>query len=208
LNVQDELKARFEEADRLRRKHVQRIQYEADLVRRRYMHVDPENRLVADSLEAEWNEKLRILRDAQEEYERQRTKDLRIFSAKEREKVLDLATDFPKLWSNADTPCREKKRMLRLLVQDVTLTRNVDRTINVDIRFKGGAHKSLHLPAPVLVWDLNKTSKDLISSIDTMLDEYTDAEIADILNGEGKTSATGMTFKDKSECSDLSSKRY
>ena len=194
LNVQDEIKARFEEADRLRKKHVQRIHYEADLARRRYMHVDPENRLVADSLEAEWNEKLRILKDAQEEYEQQRKKDIRILSAEEREKILALATDFPKLWSNAGTPCREKKRMLRLLVQDVTLTKNGDRTINVDIRFKGGAHKSLHLPAPVLAWDLNRTSKDLISSIDTLLDEHTDAEIADILNSEGKTSATGITF--------------
>jgi len=151
--------------------------------------------LVADSLEAEWNEKLRALRDAQDEYERQRKKDFRIFRTEEREKILSLATDFPRLWNDANTPCREKKRMLRLLVQDATLTRNGDRTIDVDVRFKGGAHKSLHLPAPVRAWDLNRTSKDLIACINTLLDDYTDAEIVNILNSEGKTSATGMTFR-------------
>ena len=194
LTVHDELKARFAEADLLRRKHVQRIQYETDLARRRYMQVEPENRLVADTLEGEWNEKLRMLKDAQEEYERQREKDLKVIGVEEREKILALATDFPRLWNDAGTQCREKKRMLRLLIEDVTLTRNADRTIVVDVRFKGGATKSLHLPAPVLVWELNRTSKALIDLIDTLLDEHTDAEIADIFNSEGKTSATGLMF--------------
>jgi hypothetical protein len=162
--------------------------------RRRYIQVDPENRLVADTLEAEWNEKLRMLNDAQEEYERQRKKDLKVIGVEEREKILALATDFPRLWNDAGTQCREKKRMLRLLIEDVTLTRNTDRTIGVDIRFKGGAYKSLHLPAPVLAWELNRTSKALIDRIDSLLNEHTDAEIADILNSEGKTSATGMRF--------------
>jgi hypothetical protein len=85
--------------------------------------------------------------------------------------------------------------MLRLLIEDVTLTRNEDRTIEVDVRFKGGAVKSLHLPAPVRAWELNRTSKALIDRIDSLLDEHTDAEITDILNSEGWTSATGMMFR-------------
>jgi len=59
LAVQQEGEARLTETDTLRRKHVERAQYEAELARRRYMNVDPANRLVADSLEAEWNNKLR-----------------------------------------------------------------------------------------------------------------------------------------------------
>ena len=194
LTVQDELKARFDEADLLRRKHVERIQYETDLARRRYMQVDPENRLVADTLEGEWTQKLRMLKDAQEEHERQRKHDLKVIGVEEREKILALATDFPRLWNDAGTQWREKKRMLRLIIEDVTLTRNGDRTIGADVRFKGGATKSLHLPAPVLAWELNRTSKALIDRIDILLDERTDAEIADILNSEGKTSATGLIF--------------
>jgi hypothetical protein len=65
LTVQQELATRHEEADRLRRQHVERARYEADLAQRRFLKVDPDNRLVADALEADWNERLRALAAAQ-----------------------------------------------------------------------------------------------------------------------------------------------
>jgi hypothetical protein len=61
--------------DRLRRQHVERARYEADLARGRFLQVDPKNRLVADALEADWNSKLRALTEAQEQYERKRQAD-------------------------------------------------------------------------------------------------------------------------------------
>ncbi len=70
LAVQRELEARAAETDALRRKHLEHLRYEADLARRRYMKVDPDNRLVAGTLEAEWNEKLRTHTDAVADYER------------------------------------------------------------------------------------------------------------------------------------------
>ena len=69
LQVQKELENRFNEADKLRKQQVERAEYEANLARRRFMKVDPDNRLVADTLEAEWNEKLRNLQDASDFYE-------------------------------------------------------------------------------------------------------------------------------------------
>jgi len=75
LTVQHELQSRQEEADHLRQQQIERARYEVELARRRYMQVDPDHRLVADSLEAEWNEKLRALTEAQEEYERAREAD-------------------------------------------------------------------------------------------------------------------------------------
>ena len=75
LKVQDELQARLAEADRLRQQCVQRAQYEAEQARLRYLRVDPNNRLVADTLETQWNEKLRLLTQAKEEYERRRQAD-------------------------------------------------------------------------------------------------------------------------------------
>jgi hypothetical protein len=72
LQVQKELENRFNEADKLRKQQVERAEYEANLARRRFMQVDPENRLVADTLEAEWNEKLRQLQDANDYYETHR----------------------------------------------------------------------------------------------------------------------------------------
>ena len=65
----------------------------------------------------------------------------------------------------------------------------------MNIQFRGGACKSIHLPAPIKACDLNRTNKELIAYIDTLLDEYTDAEISDILNKEGKRSGTGMSFR-------------
>ena len=70
LTVQAELDTRADEADALRRHHVERARHRADLARRRYLAVDPDNRLVADSLEADWNDALRALQTAREDYER------------------------------------------------------------------------------------------------------------------------------------------
>ncbi|EQD54495.1 transposase, partial [mine drainage metagenome] len=71
LAVQGELEGRAAEADTLRRQHVERARHSAEVARRRYLAVDPDNRLVAANLEADWNESLRALSAAQDEYERQ-----------------------------------------------------------------------------------------------------------------------------------------
>jgi len=97
LAVQAELLARAEEADRLRLQQVERVRYESELSRRRFMSVDPENRLVADSLEADWNEKLRALEEAQRTYEERRQLDGRLVDASLREELFALATDLPRL---------------------------------------------------------------------------------------------------------------
>ncbi len=116
LKVQAELDARIHEADALRGQRVERARHEGDLARRRFMEVDPGNRLVADVLEAEWNEKLRGLHDAQEELEQRRQEDHRRISDEQRKEVLALAADFPRLWIDPKTPQRERKRMVRLLL--------------------------------------------------------------------------------------------
>ena len=146
LAVQRELQSRIEEADCLRHKQVERAQYEADLAQRRYMRCDPENRLVADSLEADWNHKLRALTEANEEYQRRREQDARILTDEQRAIIVSLASNFPRLWRDPATPDRERKRMIRLLLEDVTLNR--DQQVIAQIRFKGGAHRTLRLPLP------------------------------------------------------------
>src|SRR5262249_23274510 len=118
LTVQQEIHTRLDEVDRLRRKQVERARYEADLAQRRYMHVDPATRLVADALEAEWNNKLRALNQAQEEYQRRRQADQLTIDNAQRERIAALATDFPRVWQDPRTPDREKKRMIRLILED------------------------------------------------------------------------------------------
>ena len=150
LNVQQELQCRIEELDRLRRRQVERAQYEVGLARTRYMQVDPNNRLVADALESDWNNKLRALADAREEYERQINADRLMIDEEQRSKILALATDFPRLWRDPKTPNRERKRMIRLLIEDVTLIKNDEITAHV--RFKGGTTRSLTRPLPLYAW--------------------------------------------------------
>jgi DNA invertase Pin-like site-specific DNA recombinase len=141
LAVQQEIQTRMEEVDRLRRKQVERARYECDLAQRRYMHVDPANRLVADALEAEWNNKLRALNEVQEQYDRQRQADQVVVDEAQRTRIAALATNFPRLWQDASTPDRERKRMVRLMIEDVTLLKRSEITMHV--RFKGGATRSL-----------------------------------------------------------------
>jgi hypothetical protein len=183
MAVQKELEGRFAEADALRRKHVERAQYEADLARQRFMRVDPNNRLVADSLEAEWNGRLRALTEAQEQYERQRDADRIVFDREQRARILGLASDLPALWHDPATPTRERKRMLRLMVDDVTLIKGDE--ITAHIRFRGGATHTLTLPRPLPAWKVRQIDPDLIAEIDRLISEHTDAEIAAILRERG-----------------------
>lgn len=192
LTVQQELQRRLDEADRLRHKQVERAQYEADLARRRYMRVDPDNRLVADSLEAEWNGKLRILTEVQEEYQRQREQDRQVLSEEQRAAVLALAHDFPALWRDPKTPDRERKRMIRLLLEDITLLRG--EHITVHIRFKGGATKTLTLPLPCKSWQQWQTSPDVVEEINRLLDQHTYRQIAASLNERTMRSGQGKVF--------------
>jgi DNA invertase Pin-like site-specific DNA recombinase len=192
LTVQHELTTRIEQADQLRSKHVERARYEADLARRRFMQVDPENRLVADSLEAEWNDRLRALAEAQEDYEQRRVAARKVIDPERRAQLLALATDFPKLWRDPATSMRDRKRMVRLLIDDVTIIRA--DTIVAHVRFRGGTTQSLTLPLPKSIWEIHQTSPRIIREIDRLLDQHTDREIANILNDRDCKSCDGSAF--------------
>lgn len=191
LAVQKELESRVDETDRLRRQEVERARHDAELARRRYMQVDPENRMVADTLEADWNAKLRVLADAQERCE-QKTARGSGLDEEQQARVIELATDFPRLWNDPRTPDRERKRMTRLLIEDVTLLKSKD--ITVHIRFKGGATQTLSVPLPQSAWMRRQTSPNVVAAIDRLLDDHTDGEIAEILNDRGMTSGEGKRF--------------
>ncbi len=192
LAVQQELQQRLDEADRLRRQHVERARYDADCAQERFMQVDPKNRLVADALEADWNEKLRVLTAAQEQYERQRQADRAVLDQESRNRILALTTDFPKLWNDPDTPDRERKRMARLLIEDVTLTKGEQLTIQV--RFKGGAVRTLISPMPQPSWMIWRTNREVVAEVDRLLDDHTDSQVAAILNERGWHPGKGGLF--------------
>jgi DNA invertase Pin-like site-specific DNA recombinase len=196
LNVQHQLQERLAEADRLRRQYVERAQYEAEQACIRYMRVDPNNRLVADTLEGLWNDKLRQLEQARQEYEKQRESAERKISQQQKDQIVALAEDFPRLWNNPTTSDRDRKRMARLILEDVTLNRD-QSLISVQVRFKGGATKSLSLPMPPRAWQLRKTKAEIVAEIDHLLEQCTDSEIAAQLNKKGWRSSTNQPFSAK-----------
>jgi len=193
LQVQQEMENRFKEADKLRKQQVERAEYEANLARRRFMQVDPDNRLVADTLEAEWNEKLRHLQDANDYYEDHRQKESEKLKSAQKKEVLKLAKDFPRLWKNPRTPAREKKRMIRFLIEDVTMNRG-EENITLHVRFKGGAKKTLTLPPPLKGWQYNATDPKIVQMVDELLTDHNYAEIATILDKRGYKSSQGNRF--------------
>lgn len=192
LTVQAELEARAGEADTLRRSHVERARHRAELARRRYLAVDPDNRLVADSLEADWNDALRSLQDAHDEYERGSAAAQIAFDDEHQERIRGLAADFPALWSDPNTPQRERKRMARLLLDDVTLVKNDE--IHIHVRFRGGQTTSLTTPIPPMAWQARQTDPENLALLDRLLDDHTDAEVAERLNAAGRRSGEGKPF--------------
>lgn len=192
LEVFDELRQRKAEVDRLRRAQVERAREDAELARRQFMLVRPEHRLVADTLEQQWNAKLARLAELEEEYTRATKADEPELRDPDRERIHALVGDLPRVWHDPRTPARERKRMLRLLIEDVTLLR--DRTIQLHVRWKGGATTSLECPAPRAAPDLRRTPAATVEMVRALASEQTDRQIADTLNGRWLRSGTGQLF--------------
>jgi hypothetical protein len=195
LAVQEEIANRIEQADALRRAQLERARYEAELARRRYLKVDPDNRLVADALEADWNERLRHLDALQQEHERQRQADQGLLSDQARERIVSLAHDFRRVWNDPHIAPLERKRMVALLIEDVTLLK-ADK-IAVHVRFRGGRTTSLAVARPKPMSLVRKTLPAVVEKLDELLDTYTDREAAVRLNALGLRNWKGQPFTAK-----------
>jgi len=186
LEIRKEIEARHEEADQLRCRAIERAQIEAALAQRRFMLVDPSNRLVADTLEAEWNDKLRALAKAREDRERERQQDTIVINDAIRERLVAMTTDFKKLWADPSTPSRERKRMLAHIVEDVTLIKlPAEGTTKIHVRFKGGKTERLTALNPKSSAQQVKTQPAIVQLVDKLLDDHIYTKIADQLNEQG-----------------------
>jgi len=186
LDIRREIEARQEDADQLRSRATERAQFEADLAQRRFMLVDPRNRLVADTLEAEWNDKLRALAQAREERERGRQQDQLVLNDAIRQRLLIMTTDFKKLWNDPATQNRERKRLLAHIIEDATLIKlPAEGITKIHLRFKGGKTETLTTLNPKSSAQQVKTPPMIVQLVDKLLDDHIYAEIADILNERG-----------------------
>lgn len=186
LEIRREIESRYDEADQLRCRAIERAQVDADLAQRRFMMVDPANRLVADTLESGWNERLRALAKARDERERARAEDRIAVDDAIRERLVTMTTDFARLWSDPSTPNRERKRMLAYLVEDATLVKlPSDGTTRIHVRFRGGQTTALTTVNPKASCEKVRTPPEIVELVDRLLDDHVYAEIAAVLDARG-----------------------
>ncbi len=170
--------------DRQWREKLQRLEYEADLARRRYEMVDPANRLVAQTLETEWNDKLVALEAARHEYERRRPSAAITSTA---EQMREVIAHLPAYWHRGDLEAREKKEVLRCVIERVNLRREA-KLIKVEVIWAGGARSALEVPKYLF------TPGRIYHRVRDLAQAHTDAEIATLLNAEGTQTVKGKPW--------------
>jgi len=192
LRAADEFQDRRGRSNRALQLRVERARYEAIRAERAFHACEPDNRLVARTLEDRWEEKLRELKDAEAEHAEHVVPD----REPSREQLEALACDLPALWAAETTSEKDRKRLLRALIADVTITCEPDgRGISVGIRWRSGAAEQHTVARPPTVNDIRRPPPEALELI-RRLAPRTNAEIASDLNTAGLRTGTGLPFTD------------
>jgi excisionase family DNA binding protein len=195
LRAVKELERRGQAIDQQWRMRIQRLEYQAQLAQRRYEEVDPSNRLVASTLERRWNEALVQLKTAREELHQSRQQQGLELTEEQKAQMRALAQELPRLWKSQTTSAQDRKRMLRLLINDITVEkRRPERKAVLHIRWQGGALEDLWIDIPLAAPDRVRYPETTVNRVRTLAESMTDAQIAATLNQEGMLSAKGYPF--------------
>ena len=175
---------------------LERAEYEAALAERRYQEVDPSQRLVAATLERRWNDALLQLEEVKKQVAEFQRQKARVATPEQKAKVLALARDLPRLWHASTTPSKDRKRMLRLLIKDITVEKPsaAHKQLLVHIRWQGGACSNLLLQRPPKMADRVRYPSTVVDRVRDLAQRLCDGEIAESLNREGQVSALGKPF--------------
>lgn len=177
------------------RLRIERARYEAELAERRYEAVDPANRLIAATLEQRWNDALQHLHDLEAELHKFEKQTMRAVTDVQKKQIRQLVEDFPRLWAAPSTTSKDRKRILRLLVRDITVTKGPEhKVLNLNICWQGGEYETLTVKLPQNRPDAIRYSAEFLDRVQVLAREHHDAEIAEILTGEGRKSSTGKAL--------------
>jgi DNA invertase Pin-like site-specific DNA recombinase len=192
MRVSEEIERERARTDALWRKRLQRARYDVERAERQYQAVEPENRLVARSLERAWEEKLQAERSLQEEFRRRQEQQPRFLTAFERETIRALATDLPLLWNASTTTNADRKAVLGLLVERVFVDANKnDEWVALTVQWAGGQETRTRMRRPVGGFPTLSNYEELLARIHELRRAgYTAGMIADKLNAEGWVTAT------------------
>jgi DNA invertase Pin-like site-specific DNA recombinase len=193
-----ELESRDQSILRQWQMRLERAEYEVALAERRYQEVDPANRLVAGTLERRWNDALVDLEDLKKEAAEFQRQEAHVATAEQKAKVMALARDLPRLWHAPTTQSKDRKRMLRLLIKDITVEKPTDqKRLLVHIRWQGGACSEVSVQLPLNIADRVRYPSAVVDKIRELACHLPDTEIADELNREGQVSAKGLPYTSK-----------
>lgn len=174
---------------------IQRAEYEAQLAQRRYEEVDPSNRLVASTLESRWNQALVNLEKVKKQYAEYQQAETQAITEEQKEKILSLVKDLPRLWNAPTTQAKDRKRILRSLIKDITIEKLSDpKQIMLHLRWQGGACEDIPLRLPPRISDKLRYPKEIVDKIRNLAPTLSDCQIAKKLNQEGFLSAKGKPF--------------
>jgi len=179
------------------RRQVEQARYEAGRAERRYRAVDPDNRLVARGLETEWNTALQALADAEAELARRETARPKTLTPQEKSVILALGDDLAEAWSAPTTTDKDRKQLLRSLLEEVNIAVHRDHTdahAELLLRWKGGAITDLSVPIKRKPINRLRTAEDTVDLVRRLAAHYPDAMIAHILNRQGRRTARGLSF--------------
>jgi DNA invertase Pin-like site-specific DNA recombinase len=177
------------------RMRIERARYEVDLAERRYESVDPSNRLIASTLEQRWNDAMQRLHDLEAELADFERQTMRAVTAEQKQQIRQLAENFPRLWAASTTASRDRKRILRLLVRDVTVSKGPEpKIIRLHIRWQGGATETLEVPQRPNRADAVRYPNPFVTRIRELAATLHDDEIVQQLNAGGCLSSTGKPF--------------
>jgi DNA invertase Pin-like site-specific DNA recombinase len=174
---------------------LQRAEYEGQLAQRRFEEVDPANRLVAATLEQRWEHALRELEGLRQQYRQYQEKQTPPLSSEQQTQVRLLAHDLPRLWQAPTTTAKDRKRILRLLLKDITLEKRAStHQAILHLRWQGGATEDLVVGLPLKAADRWRYPEALVSKVRQLAQQQTDHQIALALNQEKLRSAKGRAF--------------
>jgi DNA invertase Pin-like site-specific DNA recombinase len=177
------------------RRRIERARYDADLAERRYEAVDPHNRLIASTLEQRWNDAAQRVLELETEFANFERQTLRTITAEQKRQILRLAKDFPRLWTAPTTEARDRKRMLRLLIKDITVAKGPEpKLLQLQIRWQGGATEVVELRLPPNRPDALRYPATIVDKVRDLAREHDDKEIAALFNRNDLTSSTGRPF--------------
>ena len=189
----DQVEDQAQQIDRQWQRRIEQAHYEADLAQRRFGAVDPENRLVARSLERDWNEKRVEVQRLERDHATRSHPTLYPTHPAQRQRILDLARDLPTVWHADTTPPADRKQRLPFLIKDVTLTRQAT-TIHLGIRWQTDALTDLDIPRPQRVWETTRTPPAVVDRVRQLAPTHTDRQIAEALQQTAWTPGKGGVF--------------